>query len=166
MAGDEGLAPSGTRDAENSWPSIVVEVGYSQSLESLCRAASWWLVHSGDQTRMVIIIKITTGPMELRLEKWAKVDDKFLKPTWSRQPKVLGMVEYWKIDVEGEVTHNVNSEDLDALVEAPDGKKLEDLIIPYQTISDIDHENAMDIVISKADLKVWALHQFKGLDPR
>ena len=162
--GDEGLAPSSTRDAKGSWPSFVVEVGYSQSLDSLHGAASWWLVHSSGQTRMVILIKITEGPLELHLEQWVMVDDKSQQHTRFHQPKVPGMVKYWNIDAEGVVTHHVKSEDLGAPMEDPDGKKPEDLIIPYRTIFDIDHENAMDIVISKASMKQWALHQFKGLD--
>ena len=162
--GDEGLALSGTRKAKTGWPSFVVEVGYSQSLDSLRGAASWWLVHSGGQTRMVILIKITEWPLELHLEQWVKVDDESQRHTWFRQPKVPGMVKYWKIDAEGEVTHHVKSEDLGTSMEDPDGKKPEDLIIPYRTIFDIDHENAMDIVISREGLKEWALHQYEGFD--
>jgi len=164
--GDEGLAPAGTRDAETSWPSFVVEIGDSESLKSLRGDASWWLVNSCGQTRMVIIIKITKAPVELCLEQWVMVEDKSQRSTRSHQPKVPGRVNYWEIDAEGEVTHNKKSDDFDSPEEDPNEKKSEDLIIPYRMVFDIGHDNAMDIVISKAYMKQWALHQFKGLERR
>ena len=37
-----------------------------------------------------------------------------------------------------------------------------DLVIPYRTVFDVDHKHATDMIISKEDLKPWALHTFRG----
>ena len=69
--GDTGLKPAGTRDGRNDWPSLMVEVGYSESLQLLQYDARWWLEHTKGQTNMVIIIRITKNPYySIRLECW------------------------------------------------------------------------------------------------
>jgi len=40
------------------WPTLIMEVGYSQSEVNLKRDAMWWLTTSGGQTQFVIIVKV------------------------------------------------------------------------------------------------------------
>ena len=146
--GDGGVAPAGTRDSKFDWPSVVVEVGDSESLEDLQDDAAWWLTNSKGRTRMAIIIKFSKDPMSLRLERWEQIDDETVIPTRSRQPKVPGCTGDWVVDAAGNVTHD---------------KDHPDLVIPYRTVFDVDHPHATDLIISKDDLKLWALHIYKGL---
>ncbi|PUU73772.1 hypothetical protein B9Z19DRAFT_1068723 [Tuber borchii] len=150
---DEGIAPAGTRDAETAWPTLVIEVGDSQSLAGLHRDAEWWLVHSKGLTRMVILIKLTKppSPLNLHLEQWIMMKDESKTETRTRKPKKPGRALYWDINAAGKVTHH---------------KKHPNLTIPYLTIFDVGHANATDIVISAAYMKQWALHVFKGLNPQ
>ncbi|PWW77945.1 hypothetical protein C7212DRAFT_312706, partial [Tuber magnatum] len=72
--GDEAIKPA-TRSLETDWPSLVIEVGYSKSLQKLRFDAEWWLKYSAGQTRMVIIIKIKCNPNAIRLECWEMYRD-------------------------------------------------------------------------------------------
>ncbi|KAK2811682.1 hypothetical protein FQN50_002028 [Emmonsiellopsis sp. PD_5] len=47
--------PPGRSD---KWPSLVVEIGYSESELQLERDARWWLTDSGGDVKIVIVIKI------------------------------------------------------------------------------------------------------------
>lgn len=145
---DEGIAPAGTRDDETAWPSIVVEVGDSQTLAKLHQDAAWWLINSKGLTRMVILIKLSKAPLNLRLEQWQMIKDERKPGSRSRPAKIPGRVLYWEIDAAGKVTHH---------------KEHPHLIIPYRTIFDVDHDDATDIVITKEYMKPWALHIFKGI---
>lgn len=69
IQGDSGLKPE-TRVLESAWPSLMVEVGYSQSLPSLRCAARLWLVHSAGQTRIVTIVKVSADKSKLHVEHW------------------------------------------------------------------------------------------------
>ncbi|KAG0635654.1 hypothetical protein HOY80DRAFT_892692, partial [Tuber brumale] len=44
--GDAGLRPA-TRQRETDWPSLMIEVGYSESLPLLRCDTQWWLLNSG-----------------------------------------------------------------------------------------------------------------------
>jgi len=145
---DGGLSPSATRNGVTDWPSVLIEVGDSQRLKDLRKDASWWLDHSGGRTRMVFIIKLDKDAMSLRLECWQMIDDEREISTHSRKPKIPGFKEYWEIDAAGEVTH---------LEDHPD------IVIPYLTVFDIDHVHGMPLIISKNDLKLWALYIFQGI---
>ncbi|KAG0640424.1 hypothetical protein HOY80DRAFT_884733, partial [Tuber brumale] len=68
--GDEGIKPADTRADGDEWPSLMVEVGTSNSLLSLRQDACWWLDHSNEQTRMVILISLEMDPKSLHLERW------------------------------------------------------------------------------------------------
>ncbi|PUU79768.1 hypothetical protein B9Z19DRAFT_1124747 [Tuber borchii] len=145
---DGGLAPAGTRDSQDSWPSIVLEVGDSQRIRALHECAVWWLTESKGQTRMVILIKLTRDPLQLHLELWEMIPDPSKPSTQSREPKIPGFEKYFDIDAEGKITHH---------------KDHPSLTIPYRTIFDVDHDDATDITLSHADMKSWALRLFTGL---
>ncbi|KAJ5744723.1 hypothetical protein N7533_009593 [Penicillium manginii] len=40
------------------WPSVVLEVAFSESAKKLCDDAEWWLTHSNGQVNLVITIRI------------------------------------------------------------------------------------------------------------
>ncbi|PUU76138.1 hypothetical protein B9Z19DRAFT_1130182 [Tuber borchii] len=58
------------RPEELDWPTIVVESGVSQTLNSLCNAAQRWLSNSGGDSKNVILIDVTKAERKLHLELW------------------------------------------------------------------------------------------------
>ena len=68
---DEGIRPR-TRPA-HGWPSLVFEIGYSESLPALHCDAAWWLLNSNGDTRMVVVIRAAENPPYLHLESWELV---------------------------------------------------------------------------------------------
>lgn len=58
------------RDHEIDWPTLVVESGLSEGLARLRVDARWWLVNSGGDVNIVIIISIMPAERSLRFEKW------------------------------------------------------------------------------------------------
>jgi len=62
-----------TRRGEE-WPPVMMEVGYSEGVDSLRLDAEWWLVNSQGKTRFVIISKVERNPFALRFECWMMVE--------------------------------------------------------------------------------------------
>lgn len=62
-----------SRVNETDWPTIVIEAGLSESLAKLRSDANWWLVNSGGDVMIVVIISITPRKKSLRIEKWENV---------------------------------------------------------------------------------------------
>ncbi|OAX82287.1 hypothetical protein ACJ72_03368 [Emergomyces africanus] len=60
-----------TRSAK--WPSLVLEVGYSESASKLRNDASWWLTESEGDVRVVITLKIFRNN-RVHLEMWQFCD--------------------------------------------------------------------------------------------
>ncbi|KAG0134918.1 hypothetical protein HOY82DRAFT_480722 [Tuber indicum] len=143
--GDEGLKPADTRPHEEDWPSLMVEVGYSQTLLSLQECAHWWLTESRGQTRMVILIQVGKDPKSIRLERWECLPDLNWVSTRSRTYTKPSFLQYFDIDAAGTVSHEESHPDL---------------VIPYNTVFDTPNPAGTDIVLSKAELSVWALHIF------
>ncbi|KAJ5227802.1 hypothetical protein N7489_008510 [Penicillium chrysogenum] len=60
--------------AEERWPSLVVEVGTSQSHASLQRDARWWWNNSGGATKLILLFKIEDTPgFAVEVELWEEV---------------------------------------------------------------------------------------------
>lgn len=70
--GDSGYKPL-TRISNGAWPSLMVEVGVSESLQQLRNDARYWLTNSGGETRVVILISINTVAKEVKFERWEDV---------------------------------------------------------------------------------------------
>ena len=68
--GDSAFKPLSFRPDETDWPTIVFEAGLSESLRHLRSDAKWWLVNSGGEVKIVIIISLKRGQSMLRIEKW------------------------------------------------------------------------------------------------
>ena len=58
---DDSFKPRSTRPNDDDWPSLVLEVGLSQSLAQLQLDAQFWLTRSQLQTNIVILIHIDMG---------------------------------------------------------------------------------------------------------
>ena len=66
---DEAYRPS-TRVLGTDWPSIVIEVGVSESLSQLRTDAHFWLTQSGGQTRIVILLAVKKATRVMKMERW------------------------------------------------------------------------------------------------
>jgi hypothetical protein len=72
--GDSTFKPYSRRPNDTDWPTIVFESGFSESLSRLRHDARWWLVESGGDVKIVIIISMKRAQAQaqpmLRIEKW------------------------------------------------------------------------------------------------
>ena len=141
---DESIIPS-TR-SPGQWPSLVIEMGYSESLSHLRIEAAWWLENSQGATRMVIIFRLKRDPNSIWIEVW-KVVTNTSQVARARPPFSATCTHGWDIDEHGIVTPLV----------AP--------IIPYLTVFDTPHIGGRDIVFSADDLTTFAVHVFAMLPP-
>lgn len=55
---------------DRHWPSLVVEVGFTEPYRKLKQDASWWLTASNNEVKTVVLIKINTNRREIEVEKW------------------------------------------------------------------------------------------------
>ena len=67
--GDSTYKPM-SRSQKDDWPTIVFEAGLSESLTGLRRDAQWWLINSGGEVKIAIVISIVLAEKSLRIEKW------------------------------------------------------------------------------------------------
>lgn len=52
------------------WPTLVVESGWSESLNRLRVDAEWWLTHSHGDVKVVILVKINRTQPKIIIETW------------------------------------------------------------------------------------------------
>ncbi|RPB04687.1 hypothetical protein L873DRAFT_1786157 [Choiromyces venosus 120613-1] len=140
--GDAGFKPHDTRRRRHGGPSVMVEVGYSESLSALRCDAQWWLENTGGQTRMVIIIEISKHPNALGLECWQMIGPNQGVHRKSI-PRRSDYTQYFDIDHAGAVT--------------PAGC---DLVIPYRTLFDTSQHGDPDIIVSAGELSEWARYVY------
>ncbi|CAH0044151.1 unnamed protein product [Clonostachys solani] len=56
---------------DRDWPTLVIEAGYSQSLEALRREMKWWFSESNHQVKIVLLVKMhLPSRREITIEKW------------------------------------------------------------------------------------------------
>ncbi|VUC20737.1 unnamed protein product [Clonostachys rosea] len=60
-----GLAAQGANDG---WPTVVIEAGWSQTRTALVAKAHWWFEASNRAVKMVLLI--TVSPLQIQVEKW------------------------------------------------------------------------------------------------
>ncbi|KAG0635812.1 hypothetical protein HOY80DRAFT_415451 [Tuber brumale] len=145
--GDQGLHPD-TRLGRDAWPSLMIEVGYSEGLNLLHLDARWWLVHSQDQTRFVILAKICRDPFVIHLECWGMALTTSSKPS-QRLVRSPTCIQKFDIDAAG-------------IVVSPTGSR--ELRIPYDCIFDQSSLHASPIVFSFPELSHFALRMFRMLE--
>ena len=139
--GDESIAPA-TRAAQNNpWPSVVVEVGYRETLAQLRIDAEWWLKNSGGQAKFVILLSVSRNPNRLAIEAWSMLPPdcrgRYTPPLISRNG------QGFDIDVVGTVTTTLNQ-----------------LTIPYSNIFNDPHASSTDLIFTTAELSAFALWLF------
>ncbi|WEW55913.1 hypothetical protein PRK78_001348 [Emydomyces testavorans] len=67
---DGAFKPATLRPHEQDWPTLVLEVGASESLRKLRNDARWWLSNSGGNVNIVLIFHINRGTKSMLIEKW------------------------------------------------------------------------------------------------
>jgi hypothetical protein len=67
--GDTSFKPC-SRPKATDWPSIVIESGFSESLQGLRSDANWWLTNSHDGVKIVILIALEMATKSIQMEKW------------------------------------------------------------------------------------------------
>jgi hypothetical protein len=70
--GDSTGGPDPERSGPTAWPTLVIEAGYSESLEALRNDVRWWFSASNHQVKIVALAKFYHGSQRQRilLEKW------------------------------------------------------------------------------------------------
>ena len=72
--GDTAYCPLPSREQETDWPTIVLESGLSEMHTRLRHDAQWWIVNSGGDVNIVIIISIKPAQKTLLVESGALLD--------------------------------------------------------------------------------------------
>lgn len=66
---DVALVPR-NRNRVEDWPSLVIEVGVAESLNALRRDAFFWIFHSNEATRVVLVIAVDVTARTITIERW------------------------------------------------------------------------------------------------
>ena len=69
---DQGLRPA-SRGPHPALPSLVIEVGYSQTRSDLWEAGDWWHENTSDFVRFVILIKVKKNRLSWKFEYSSKI---------------------------------------------------------------------------------------------
>ncbi len=67
---NKSYVPIPTRRGTDDWPTIVLEVGYSESLAQLRQDARLWIIESGGEMNIAVIISLNTRTSSMVIEKW------------------------------------------------------------------------------------------------
>ena len=68
---DSSFQPRGARQTSD-WPTLILEVGWSQSLPSLRQTMRWWFDASQHAVKIVILMKIRAETNSIMIEKWVE----------------------------------------------------------------------------------------------
>ncbi|RSL50907.1 hypothetical protein BHE90_014799 [Fusarium euwallaceae] len=52
------------------WPTLVIEAGYSRTLESLRRDVKWWFSASDHQVKIILLVHFDFSSEDIIIEKW------------------------------------------------------------------------------------------------
>ncbi|PUU80745.1 hypothetical protein B9Z19DRAFT_1078711 [Tuber borchii] len=141
--GDQGVQPI-NRVGMDSWPSLIIEVGCSETHELLRLDAEWWLFNSECRTRFFIIATISRDPLHLRIECW-----KMSPPaTGTVYPFLPQCTHDFNIDSAGVVTSSLGSTEL---------------LIPYDCIFDHSSSVTQPIILTFPELSLLANKMFRFL---
>ncbi|KGO70592.1 hypothetical protein PITC_051860 [Penicillium italicum] len=86
------------RDRTKQWPSVVVEIGFSESPSKLRSDARFWLCESNGDVQSVITITIGRTSPNIVLEEWQLVNNKVKR----QQVTTIKRGEHNNIDVQGD----------------------------------------------------------------
>jgi hypothetical protein len=71
--GDSSGGPTFQRAEPHDWPTLVIESGFSQSLQALRNQMRWWFSASDHQVKIVIIAKLFASERRIIIEKYQEV---------------------------------------------------------------------------------------------
>lgn len=71
--GDSSGRPGFQQPGSESWPTLVIESGYSQSLQALRNDMRWWFSALNPQVKIAIIAKLDATERSIILEKYQEV---------------------------------------------------------------------------------------------
>lgn len=109
---DEALRPKNTRKYASCFPTLVIEVGRSESLGQLRNDAHFWLTHTDREVRVVILIHIHANNRKLHLERWELVQHNLSRTRQSAKPTKLQELDLCLLN-DGTVSVNPASATLD-----------------------------------------------------
>ncbi|KAK3363866.1 hypothetical protein B0T25DRAFT_528633 [Lasiosphaeria hispida] len=72
---DSSGGPVPGRLGRGLWPTLVVEAGYSMSLNRLRQAMRWWFSASNHQVKVVVLAKFHSAQAEIILERWEEEEE-------------------------------------------------------------------------------------------
>lgn len=78
--------PSGRSD---HWPSVVIEVAFSESRSKLANDARWWLCDSAGDVRAAITIAVHTTRREIVLERWGLIGREMRSDSSKQVPEAI-----------------------------------------------------------------------------
>jgi hypothetical protein len=67
---DSCWRPLAARPNKQDWPTLVFEVGVSETLRKLRMDARWWLANSQGRVKIVLLFKINQVARTIHIEKW------------------------------------------------------------------------------------------------
>ena len=71
--GDSTGGPGAQRGSEESWPTLVIEAGDSETLAELKKDMEWWFSASNHQVKIVLLAKFDYDEEQIILEKWIEI---------------------------------------------------------------------------------------------
>ncbi|KAK3363864.1 hypothetical protein B0T25DRAFT_470089 [Lasiosphaeria hispida] len=72
---DSSGGPVPDRLRGDAWPTLVIEAGYSMSLNQLRHAMRWWFSASNHQVKVVVLAKFHSARAEIILERWEEEEE-------------------------------------------------------------------------------------------
>ena len=109
---DGALRPKNTRQYASCFPTLVVEVGRSESLGQLRNDAHFWLTHTDQEVHVVILIHIRADNRQLHLEHWELLQRDLSRTRQSARPTKLQEFDL-RLQNDGTVSVNPSSATLD-----------------------------------------------------
>lgn len=70
--GDSTGGPTPERAGDAGWPTIVIEAGFSETLNQLQGDMRWWFSTSDHQVKIVLLAKLVLSERTIILEKWTE----------------------------------------------------------------------------------------------
>jgi hypothetical protein len=55
--GDSSRKPKSMRTDKHQYPTLVIQAGWTQTLEKLRQKAEWWFAKSGGDVKIVLLVK-------------------------------------------------------------------------------------------------------------
>ncbi len=89
---DVGYIPC-FRRLEDDWPSLVIEVGVSESLAMSRRDAAVWITNSDGRTRIVIVLSFNRRDRQILVERWEEVPRRRPNQSTANYSRIPGLMQ-------------------------------------------------------------------------